>query len=233
MKLLETYRDPKSSFAYLKKMVLSDFPYSLKYGIFTKEVYCVFEEVFLDILQQHARYIIPGDYYAVNGAGILNLAYFDHYLILCYRYANVLFSKGYDRKLCEAIYYSMRVRTGADIYYSTKIAEYLVPTHPIATVFSSHAVIGEGLTFFNGVTIGQNPGDNGEYYSPVLGNGIILYSNSSIVGKCHIGNNVIIAMGAKVVNQDVPSNTVVFGSTPSLVFKENKLNNFSWIKSES
>ncbi len=47
-----------------------------------------------------------------------------------------------------------------------------------------------------------------------------MFANSSVIGNSHVGSNVIISAGTRVVNQDVPSNCIVFGESPQLVFKD-------------
>lgn len=46
-----------------------------------------------------------------------------------------------------------------------------------------------------------------------------MFANSSVIGKCQLGNNIILSAGTKVVNQNIPSNTIVFGESPNLIIK--------------
>lgn len=50
-----------------------------------------------------------------------------------------------------------------------------------------------------------------------------MFSNSKILGGSHIGNHVIISANSYIKDQDVPDDTIVFGQSPNLVFKENFL----------
>ena len=47
-----------------------------------------------------------------------------------------------------------------------------------------------------------------------------MFSDSKILGNSHIGNNVILAANACVINQDVPNNYIVFGQSPNIVLKK-------------
>lgn len=49
-----------------------------------------------------------------------------------------------------------------------------------------------------------------------------MYANSSFIGKCNIGDNVILSAGTLVKDTDIPSNSIVFGQSPNLIIKENK-----------
>ena len=46
-----------------------------------------------------------------------------------------------------------------------------------------------------------------------------LYANSSVIGGCRIGSNVIVAANAFIFNEDIPDNSVVFGSSPGLTVR--------------
>lgn len=51
-----------------------------------------------------------------------------------------------------------------------------------------------------------------------------MYANSSLIGKCDIGDNVILGAGALVKDAVIPSNSLVFGQSPNLIIKELKRN---------
>jgi serine O-acetyltransferase len=53
-----------------------------------------------------------------------------------------------------------------------------------------------------------------------------MLSNSKIIGDSNIGDNVIIAANTYIKDTNIPNNSIVFGSSPNLVLKENKLNLF-------
>ncbi len=55
----------------------------------------------------------------------------------------------------------------------------------------------------------------------MLGNNITMYSNSKILGKSKIGDNVIIGANAYVKDTDIPDNSMVFGEFPNLIIKPN------------
>ena len=79
-----------------------------------------------------------------------------------------------------------------------------------------------GFFFYQGCTVGGTRDKQGNLYYPVLGENVHMYSNSSILGNCHIANNVNIGAGCIVKNQDVPDNVTVFGQSPNLIVKQNK-----------
>lgn len=70
--------------------------------------------------------------------------------------------------------------------------------------------------------IGGTHSKNGEIYYPKLGNNVQMFANSSILGNCKIGDNVKIGAGALIKNEDIPSNSIVFGQSPHLIIKKQK-----------
>jgi serine O-acetyltransferase len=53
-----------------------------------------------------------------------------------------------------------------------------------------------------------------------MGEYLTMYANSTILGDCTIGENVVLASRTLVKNQDVPPNSIVYGESPDLIIKE-------------
>lgn len=81
-------------------------------------------------------------------------------------------------------------------------------------VVHSRAVIGERVIIGQNSTIGRSldPED-----IPVIGNDVYISAGVRIIGKIHVGNNVIIGANA-VVCSDIPDNSVAVG-VPAKVIK--------------
>lgn len=84
------------------------------------------------------------------------------------------------------------------------------------------AKYGDGFFFYQGCTVGGTDGKNGEIYYPVLGENVQMFANSSILGRCNVGNNVKIGAGTLIKNEDIPSDSIVFGQSPHLIIKKQK-----------
>lgn len=70
--------------------------------------------------------------------------------------------------------------------------------------------MGKNINLHKGVTLGaENRGERRG--SPILGDNISVGINSTIVGKIHVGSDVMIASNS-FINHDIPGHSVVFGN---------------------
>lgn len=83
-------------------------------------------------------------------------------------------------------------------------------------IVNTKAKIGKNLTIYPGVTVGGK-----EQGVPSIGDNVFLGLGSKVFGDVRIGNNVIVAPNAVVVN-DVPDNCVVGGVPAKIIKKKEK-----------
>lgn len=91
---------------------------------------------------------------------------------------------------------------------SANISENINFPHPTGIVIGALVKIGKNCTIYQNVTIGRKYKDKSEY--PTIGDNVIIYANSVIVGNVKIGNNAVIGCNS-VVLRDVADNEVVSG----------------------
>jgi serine O-acetyltransferase len=223
--------DSKRNYEALVRMVERDSPYELPADALDRDTQDLFEMVHEELARQHSR--IKNRYYALDGTGIINLSYLDHYLLLCFRFGHALHKNGIKAELADAVYYSGRMRTACDIYFKSEIGPYFLPSHPIGTIIDSRAVYGRGLRLYNAVHIGPYSiagKPPSEWTHPVFGDGVIIYAKASVYGSSVIGNNVTITPGTTIINETIPDDCIVFGSSPELKAMPNKHNNLDFIE---
>lgn len=115
------------------------------------------------------------------------------------------------------VYYLNKIMHGVDWYFEIKLPVHFWAEHPIGGVLG-RAQYGDYFFVYQGVTVGGNPKDDIIYY-PTLGNRVIMYANSMVIGKSNIGNNVILASNTYVKDENIPDYSIVFGRSPNLVVK--------------
>lgn len=140
------------------------------------------------------------------------------YMTFLYYLSNELQRQHYSNILCDKVYYLNKIMNCVDLFYAIDLPDVFSAEHPVSSVMG-RASYGNGFFFYQGCTVGGTIDKEGVINYPVIGGNVRMFSNSSILGKCRIGNNVKIGAGAIVKNQDVPDNTIVFGVSPNLIIK--------------
>lgn len=130
--------------------------------------------------------------------------------VFLYRLAKKMEKQRYEDNFKYQIHFLMKVLCGCEIYWSSEIGEGFQVRHGLGTVIGSRSKIGKGFRIYHGCTVGQK-GLKDKKKSPNIGNDVILYTNSQILGGVTIGDNTIIAANSLVIN-DVEGNQVVAGN---------------------
>ena len=142
------------------------------------------------------------------------------YMIFLYYLSHELY-KSRAGEICDKIYYLNKIFHAVDLFYAIDLPASFGAEHPLGTVMG-RAKYGNGFFFYQGCTVGGTRDHEGNLLYPVIGENVHMFSNSSILGNSHIGNNVDIGAGAIVKNQNVPDDSVVFGESPNLIIKMKK-----------
>jgi len=120
-------------------------------------------------------------------------------------------------KVCSRLIYKLNIIiNGIDINPKTTIGCGLKIHHGVGLVIGAAVTIGENFTVFQNVTIGTGSlkliKDGVKRRSPVIGDNVIIYPHSVIVGPIEIGDNVVI--GAKcLVTKNVPAGELIRAGT--------------------
>lgn len=131
--------------------------------------------------------------------------------ILNYRIANALLQL--DVPLIPRIITEMaHSETGIDIHPGATIGEYFTIDHGTGVVIGETAIIGSNVKMYQGVTLGAKSFPLDENGNPIkgiqrhprIGNNVIIYSNSTILGKITVGDGAVIG-GNIWVDTDVPA----------------------------
>lgn len=162
-------------------------------------------------------------YYWKNNEQGEKEAYFDplhtcQWLLFLYLTANTIYRDEKDkpdaaRVVCDKIYGQSKTVSGCDLYYEVEMPDTFSFDHPTGS-FMGRAVYGDGFSFTQGCTIGNN----NEIY-PVIGKNVKMLTGSTVLGNSNIGDNCIISAGTLIKDQDVPNNSIVSGKSPNLVIK--------------
>lgn len=155
----------------------------------------------------------PNKYFH-GGLNPLNGVMYVNYL---YWLSHYIYLDG-EEELASKVYGLNKMLHAVDLFYAIELPEIWSCEHPLGAVMG-RAVYGNRFFFYQGCTVGGNR-HNGKLIYPVIGDNVMMYSNSKILGESRIGNDVTVAANTYIINEVIPGNSIVFGQSPKLVIKE-------------
>lgn len=111
-----------------------------------------------------------------------------------------------------------RFLTGIDIHPGARLGEGLFIDHGMGVVIGETAELGRNVTLFQGVTLGGTGKEKGKRH-PTIGNNVVIASGAKVLGSFTVGDRVKIGAGS-VVLQAVPPNSTVVGIPGRVVVRD-------------
>lgn len=152
-------------------------------------------------------------YRAENGECRFSPLNSAQYCVFLYFLSRAYFSEGDGRSACVA-YLLNKTINAIDLFYEVEMPAVFAVEHPVGTVLG-RAKYSDRFHVSQNVTIGNNHG-----IYPEFGENVTVHFGASVIGRTHIGHNVEIAANAYVKDEEIPSNSIVFGSSPNLTIKQ-------------
>lgn len=113
-----------------------------------------------------------------------------------------------------------RFVTGIEIHPGAQIGRRLFIDHGMGVVIGETSVIGDGVTIYQGVTLGGTGKESGKRH-PTIGNDVTIGSGAKLLGNIRIGDNCRVGAGS-VVLRDVPDNSTIVGVPGHIVLRDGK-----------
>lgn len=173
---------------------------------------------YIDLVLERCEYCFSftkNKYYSNNSGTFFNPFHSGQYSIYLYFFSKAVWIHG-NSSLADKIYYLNKSLNACDLFYEVNLPDIFMLDHPVGSVLG-RATYSNFFSFSQNCTVGNNKG-----IYPKIGEYVRMCANSMIIGNCNIGNNVILAANTCVKDEDIPSNTIVFGSSPSLILKKNE-----------
>lgn len=147
--------------------------------------------------------------------GQFDILHSSQYCTFLYYLANTIWRCERTPRICTMLFLLNKALNGIDLFYEVEMPEVFFIGHSVGIVLAK-ANYGNYLVLYQNSTVGKNHG-----VAPVIEDGVILYPNSAIIGRCHIARRSLISQGTGVVNRDTEPGCIVFrGPGSSLVFKQ-------------
>jgi serine O-acetyltransferase len=143
----------------------------------------------------------------------------DQYAMFLYMLANTISRDGGDRRLAAKVYALNKALHGVDAFYEVELPKVFAFQHPVGTVLG-RGRYGEYFFVYQRCSVGSNL--EGAY--PTIGEGVVMYGGSAIIGASSVGDNCWLSVGTIVVDSSVPNDSIAFGRSPDLVLKKARRN---------
>jgi serine O-acetyltransferase len=135
------------------------------------------------------------------------LCYPGFHALIAYRIAHWF----YKHKLfliARIISQLSRFFTGIEIHPGAKIGKGLFIDHGMGVVIGETTEIEDNVTIYQGVTLGGTGKEKGKRH-PTIGNNVIIAAGAKVLGSIKIGDNAKVGAGAVVIKPVPPNSTVV------------------------
>jgi serine O-acetyltransferase len=143
----------------------------------------------------------------------------DQYAMFLYFLSNTIFRMAGSPSLASKVYALNKALHGLDAFYEVELPDVFALQHPVGTVLG-RGTYANYLYVYQRCSVGSSV--DGAY--PVLGEGVVMFGGSAVIGGCRIGPNSWLSAGTIVMDQEVAGRCAVFGRSPDLVQKPTRRN---------
>lgn len=146
--------------------------------------------------------------------GQFDVLHSSQYCIFLYYLSNTIWRREKVRGVCTKLFLLNKALNAIDCFYEIELPEVFFIGHSVGIVLAK-ASYGNHLVLYQNSTVGKNHGD-----APVLEEGVIMYPNTAIIGRCQVRSRSVIAQGVSVINRDTEVGHIAYqASSGGLVFK--------------
>ena len=158
----------------------------------------------------------------INAVKMWRVGEFDYlhstqYAFFIYFLSNTIWKNEKNKRICTKLFYLNKALNGIDLFYEIDMPPVFFIGHSVGIVLAK-ATYGNYLVLYQNSTVGKNHGA-----APVLGEGVIMYPNSAIIGDCKVADRSVISQGVSVISRNTQANSLVFQKNGGeLVFKKDQ-----------
>ena len=165
---------------------------------------------------------------AANSALEILLTYPGLHATLVHRFSHFLYKKGLSF-VPRVISIIMRFLTGVEIHPGAQIGKRLFIDHGMGIVIGETAEIGDDVTLYHGVTLGGTGKDKGKRH-PTVGNNVVIAAGAKVLGPIKIGDHSKVGANSVVLKEVPPYSTVV--GIPGKIVKINGIRVYDEVEAE-
>ena len=131
-----------------------------------------------------------------------------------YYLSNTIWRRSGDTAAATRIFLMNKAFNGIDLFYEVAMPEVFYIGHSVGIVLAK-ATYGNYLVLYQNSTVGRHKDQ-----IPVIGDRVVLYPNTAVIGRSVIGDDAVLSQGVSAVNKTVPAGAIAFrGPTGDLAFQ--------------
>ena len=161
---------------------------------------------FFSRLKKDIRVVFERDPAAKSTLEVV-LCYSGLHAIWLHRISHALFKRGWIVS-ARLISNFCRFLTGIEIHPGATIGDGLFIDHGTGIVIGETAEIGKNVTLYQGVTLGGTGKEKGKRH-PTIGNNVVVATGAKVLGSFKVGDHAKIGAGSVVLKEVPPYATVV------------------------
>ena len=133
-----------------------------------------------------------------------NVLQSSQHCIYLYFLGNTIWKRSGDSAAATRLFLMNKAFNGADMFYELALPEVFYIGHSVGIVLAK-ATYGNHLVLYQGVTVGRHKDK-----IPKIGDRVVLYPYSSVVGRAVVEDDCVISQGTRVINNRAPKGSMVF-----------------------
>jgi serine O-acetyltransferase len=146
--------------------------------------------------------------------GEFNVLQSSQHTIFLYYLANSIWKGSGDTGAPTRLFLMNKAFNGIDLFYEIAMPEVFYIGHSLGIVLAK-ATYGNYLVLYQNSTVGRH-----KDRIPVLGERVVLYPNTAVVGSCVVEDDAVVSQGVSILNKRVPKGMMAFAGGPGeLVFR--------------
>ena len=143
-----------------------------------------------------------------------NVLQSSQHCICLYFLSNSIYRASGDTAAATRLFLMNKTFNGIDLFYEIAMPPIFYIGHSVGIVLAK-ATYGNRLVLYQNSTIGRH-----KDRIPVIGEGVVVYPNSAIIGRCEVGDGAVISQGTSVLDAKVAANRLAFhGPDGRLAFR--------------
>lgn len=146
-------------------------------------------------------------------AGQFNVLQSSQHCIYLYFLSNTIWKRSGDTAAATRLFLMNKAFNGIDLFYEIAMPEVFYIGHSVGIVLAK-ANYGNYLVLYQNSTVGRHKDQ-----IPVLGDRVVLYPNTAVIGRSVVESDCVISQGTSVINKRVPAGQMAFrGADGGLAF---------------